>query len=92
MAGDKKLHIGDFFVGNSTFGIFFWLGCLCWFIGICAYAVYAYRQTVIFTVFAILFLTIYWRVNMFSKIKELHKTYRKNQKETIVVDIHSLSQ
>lgn len=26
---------------------------------------------------------------MFSKIKELHKTYRKNQKETIVVDIHS---
>ena len=68
---------------------FFWLGCLCWFIGICAYAVYAYRQTVIFTVFAILFLTMYWRVNMFSKIKELHKTYRKNQKKTIVVDIHS---
>lgn len=26
---------------------------------------------------------------MFSKIKELHKTYKKNQKETIVVDIHS---
>ncbi|STE89050.1 Uncharacterised protein [Escherichia coli] len=23
MAGDKELHIGDFFVGNSTFGIFF---------------------------------------------------------------------
>ncbi len=70
-------------------GFFFWLGCLFWFFGISSYAVYAYRRTVIFTVFAILFFTIHWRVNMFSKIKALHKSYRENQKETIIVDIHS---
>lgn len=40
-----------------------------------------------FTVFAILFFTIYWRINMFSKIKELHKS-KMNQKGVIVVDIH----